>query len=79
MYGDQKMNEMAYIAKCKCGGMVMAVVDLPEHKKDTAKEVASCLRAGFEIERMTVEEVRAHPFCENKGKCAEQRQGQIDL
>ena len=73
------MSEMAYIAKCVCGGMIMAVVDLPDHKKDTAKEVASCLRAGYEIERLTVEEVRAHPFCENRGKCKEQKAGQLAL
>ena len=47
----------------------MAVMDLPEHKKDTAREVASCLRDGFEIEHITVEEARAHKWCDNQGKC----------
>jgi len=67
------MNEMAYVAKCVCGGLIMACVDLPERKNDTAKEVASCLRAGYEISRMTVEEVRAHKWCDNCGKCAIQK------
>ena len=60
---------MCYVAKCSCGGLVMAVMDLPEHKKDTAREVASCLRDGFEIEHITVEEARAHKWCDNQGKC----------
>jgi hypothetical protein len=69
--------DMAYIAKCKCGGMVMAVVDLPDTKKAAAKEVASCLRAGFEIERITVEEVKIIPFCKNHGKCEEQKESDL--
>lgn len=57
-------RDMAYIALCKCGKVVMCCVDEPKHKKDTAKEVASCLRAGFEIKRVTVEYVRNEiEFC----------------
>lgn len=36
----------------------MATVDIPEHKDDTAKEVAECVRAGFAIEHVTVGYVR---------------------
>jgi hypothetical protein len=42
--------------------MVMAVVDEPNHKKDTAKEIAKAVRAGMVIERTTVGVVRAGPF-----------------
>ena len=65
------MCEMAYMAKCCCGGMVMACVDNPKHKKDTAKEVAACIRKGYSISRITVEEVREMPFCKNHGNCEE--------
>lgn len=51
----------------------MACVDIPEHKKDTAKEVASCIRAGFVIEKMKAEDVRTAKWCDNCGKCAKKR------
>jgi len=51
----------AYIARCKtCGAIVMATVDLPEHAKDVAKDIASCVRRGFAIEHVTVGYVRAN-------------------
>ncbi len=65
------MCEMAYVAKCLCGKMVMACVDNPAHKKDTAIEVAASIKAGYAVSRVTVEEVRAMPFCENHGNCEE--------
>ena len=54
----------AYIARCKCGckAIVFAVVDKPEHAADTAKEVAECIRDGYEVERATVGFVRSQPF-----------------
>ena len=63
------MCDMAYMAKCSCGKMVMACMDNPAHKKDTANEVSKCIKAGYEISRITVEEVRAMPFCNNHGNC----------
>jgi hypothetical protein len=64
------MNEdMAYVAICKCGGIVMATMDSVERKRDVAKEVAACLRDGYEIKRITAPEVRASSFCKNRGKC----------
>ena len=63
------MCEMAYMAKCCCGGMVMACVDNPKHKKDTASEVAKSIKKGYEISRVTVEEVREMLFCKNHGNC----------
>ena len=54
----------AYIARCKCGctGIVVAIVDNPKHKKETAKEVASCIKDNFSIERVTVGYVRSNRF-----------------
>lgn len=61
------MAKMAYVAKCKCGGIVMACSK--DHPKDAAKEVASCIRAGFDISQMSTEEVRTAKWCDNNGKC----------
>ena len=49
---------MSYIARCKCGAIVMATVDKPEHAKDTAREVAECIADGLTIERVTCQCVR---------------------
>lgn len=49
----------AYIARCKkCKAIVMATVDVPEHAKDVAKDIADCVRRGFVIEHVTVGYVR---------------------
>lgn len=55
---QKEPETMAYIARKACGCIVMASVDLPEWKKEIAKEVASCLRDGLTIERVTCEYVR---------------------
>jgi len=70
------MNEVdvpCYIARCKCGcgALQFAAVDEPGQSKaqrnDTAKEIASLVRKGFTIERMTVGEVRmANWKCSSK-------------
>lgn len=50
---------MSYIGKCKgCKNIVGAVVDLPDHKKDTAKAVAEFINDGLEIEQVSVDYVR---------------------
>ena len=55
---------MSYIGKCsKCEGMVMAVMDNPKHKEDTAKEVAGIIKAGYIIERKPVDVVRNLEWC----------------
>ena len=53
----------AYIAKKECGCIVMACVDNPEHRRDTAKEVAKAIREGLVIERASADFVREHWFC----------------
>ena len=57
--GDAVSEDMAYIARCKCGGVVMATVDNPDHQKENAKEIARCVRDGLTIERVSVEYVRS--------------------
>ena len=66
------MCEMAYMAKCCCGGMVMVCLDIPAHKKDTAQQVARCIKKGYEISRITVEEARVTSFCTNHGNCIQE-------
>lgn len=58
-------GNMAYIAKRECGCIVMACVDNPEHRRDTAKEVAQAIREGYVIERVSSDFVRENWFCEN--------------
>lgn len=53
------MSGFAYAAIKPCGCMVAATVDRPEWAKSTAKDVASYLRDGLRVERLTIEEVRA--------------------
>jgi hypothetical protein len=49
---------MTYIARKDCGCIVFAGVDTPEMRKENAKEVASCIRDGYTIERVTCQFVR---------------------
>lgn len=67
-------NFPCYIArKPDCGCIVMAVVDEPRHAKDTAKEIAKCIRDGLTIERVTVGYVRTHELgCKHKDLQAQQ-------
>ena len=60
-------DKLAYIAKCKCGGIVMACAT--DRPKDAAKKVADCIKGGFEIGMMKVEDVRKAKWCSNSGNC----------
>ena len=52
----------SYIAKESCGCICFAVIDNPDHKKETAKEIGKLIRAGYAIERVTSEFVRNAPW-----------------
>lgn len=78
------MNEpmaMAYIARAACcGNVVVAVVDNPEHARDTAREVARCVREGLAVERVPVEQVRHETLgCRCKPKRRGGRQAEMAL
>lgn len=62
-------NGMAYVAICKCGGLVMATMDTPGRKREVAGDVARHIKLGNEIRRITADEVRAIPWCKNRGDC----------
>lgn len=57
-----------YVAKCRCGcgSLVFASVDAPqqsaEFRNDTAEEIATLIRDGYVIERMSVGDVRTSMF-----------------
>lgn len=51
--------DAAYIATAACGHVRGAIVDEPEHVKDTSKFVAVCIKQGFTISSVSVEEARA--------------------
>lgn len=41
-----------YCAMKSCGCVVAAVTDNPDHKKETAKDIAKWIRAGLTIQRL---------------------------
>ena len=59
---------MAYAAICKCGGVVAATMDVPEHKRDVAKTVAEWIRDELAVERISSGSVRERWGC----KCNQQ-------
>lgn len=65
---------MAYTGTLDCGCIVSAVVDDPEHKRDTARTVAAMVRDGERVDRRPVEEVRGDPaFLRNCGAAGHKR------
>jgi hypothetical protein len=63
MNSEDRAKSMTYVARCpECNHICMATVDRPEYAKSVAKEVATCIRDGYLIERMTVREVRECDF-----------------
>jgi len=57
------MRRDCYISKKLCGCIVLAVFDNPEHRADTAKEVAKSIRRGEIVERVTADYVQKHWLC----------------
>ena len=65
-------KEMAYVGIKKCGCCVAATVDVPEHKKETAKFLSILIKDGLIIERKPVEWVRQNlKSCKCKTKIEE--------
>lgn len=52
---------MCYIGRSSCGCARAVVVDNPQHAKQVAKDVASFIKDGLTIERVTCEYVRTTP------------------
>ncbi len=62
-------DSMAYVAYCKCGGMIFASVDDERGLTINAKEFPELRKAGFKIDRINCKTVRASRWCKNRGKC----------
>ena len=57
------VERMAYVGRePDCGCVTFLMVDDPSHSRDTALEVARCVRDGMAIDRTTVEEARKLPL-----------------
>jgi len=50
---------MAYIGFEACGHCTFAVIDDPDHQKETYKDLAAATRRGLRVERVTADEARA--------------------
>lgn len=62
-------QDMAYIARCKCGcgSIVFTTVDRPEYAIDNANEIYRLIRGGYSIDRVPSEYVRQAQFgCKNR-------------
>ena len=57
------MRDMAYVAIHSCGKIVAASVDIPDNK-DCARHVASWIRRGEPVKRMSVEKARRSEWCQ---------------
>lgn len=54
------MSTMNYVAIApECGCIRAMCVDMPEYAKDTAKDVGKWIKAGYNVKRVTHEEMRA--------------------
>lgn len=62
MSGLRTGTPEAYIGRAECGCVVAVTVNMADHPKDVAKDVAEWIRDGLSIEGHTIEEVRAGPF-----------------
>lgn len=49
--------EPCYVARKRCGCMVSAIVDKPEHTRDVQVELAKWRRSGLTVERAVVADV----------------------
>ncbi len=47
-------TDMAYLAHCEAGHFMGVCVDNPSHRKDTSNIVASWVKRGFVLQRLTV-------------------------
>lgn len=69
-------ESFAYIARCGvCGGLVMAIADKPERRRDIAREVADAILAGDTVERVSVLYVRNH-WSTDSCRCGDGRPGE---
>ena len=54
------MEDFSYIGRKSCDCVVCAIVDMPDHKGDVAREVARWIKEGLTVERVTLDYAREH-------------------
>lgn len=59
----------AYVATCKCGGMVMAAFCISDNEDVTARTIMEYLDSGFKVEKMAIDDAMQMNLCKNSGKC----------
>ncbi len=59
----------AYVAICKCGGLVMAAFCIADNETITKQTVAEYRVCGFEVKKMTVDDVMKMEICKYSGQC----------
>lgn len=62
------MGDMAYVAFHSCGRICAVTIERPETRPHVARDVASWIRRGERVERMSVAEAKATNWCQ----CAEE-------
>ena len=62
MSGPKTGTPEAYVARQLCGCVVAVTVNMADHPKDVARDVAEWIRDGLAVEGHSVEAVRAMPF-----------------
>lgn len=68
---EQRAATPCLVAYCaECGLIVACSVQVPEHAKDTAKEVARWVKAGLTVTTLPVADVRTGKWCD----CHHQKQ-----
>ncbi len=70
--GGGMSSENAYIAVANCGCVMMAAIETPASRRDVAKEIATCIRKGFIVRHVEVNEIPEWPWV-----CA-QHQAELD-
>ena len=57
-------SDGGYAGICRvCDGWILLVMDIPETRKETAKDIARCIRDGYEVRRISIGEGRTMEMC----------------
>ena len=73
-------HDMTYLAiRPECGHAIAASVDSPQDRESVAEEVASYVRRGFIVTRVTAQEAREADWCECPRKPAPPKAHQMAL
>ena len=59
---DNKDQAIVFYCK-KCNGIIMAVVNDPEHTKYSAREISNAIKQGYQMDIISNEKVRSSNWC----------------